>query len=86
MHRSSVVFPDRYILIGAPRSGFPGSSSDAVLATSMMLQLARSLEYMQSLENWKPGRGIKLVSWGGHEFSQAGKTEYIKVGWRFKIF
>ncbi|XP_041354516.1 glutamate carboxypeptidase 2-like [Gigantopelta aegis] len=71
--------PDRYILIGAPRSGFPGSSNDAVLATSMLLQLARSLEYVYNLENWKPRRGIKLVSWGGHEFSQAGKTEYIKA-------
>ncbi|XP_046568867.1 glutamate carboxypeptidase 2-like [Haliotis rubra] len=70
--------PDKYVIVGAPRSSFPGSSTDALVSTTMLRQIAWSLQYKKT-DQWKPRRGIKLISWGGAEFSNAGMREYIKA-------
>ncbi|XP_046369194.2 aminopeptidase NAALADL1-like [Haliotis rufescens] len=70
--------PDNYVIVGAPRSSFPGSSTDALVSTALLRQIAWSLQYKKT-DQWKPRRGIKLISWGGSEFSNAGMREYIKA-------
>ncbi|CAG5131138.1 unnamed protein product, partial [Candidula unifasciata] len=69
--------PDRYVIVGAPRSSLPGQSQDAVASTSVLIQLAHSFHYMYNQHQWKPRRGVKLISWGGAEFSNSGMLHYI---------
>ena len=71
--------PDRYIVIGAPRASLPGVSQDALTSTAALLQLARSLNVAHQLKQWKPQRGIKLVSWGGVDIGNMGMLQHIKV-------
>lgn len=54
-------------------------SQDALTSTAALLQLARSLNVAHQLKQWKPQRGIKLVSWGGADIGNMGMLQHIKV-------
>lgn len=75
-----VCVADRYVVVGAPRSALPGQSQDVVASTSVLAQLAQSIHFIHSQHKWKPRRGVKLISWGGAEFSSSGMLYYIMVG------
>ncbi|ESO86347.1 hypothetical protein LOTGIDRAFT_167161 [Lottia gigantea] len=70
---------DRYVVVGAPRSAFPTDGNDVISNTAFIVQLARSLTRVQQLQNWKPRRSIKIVSWGGAEFSNTGLDSYVQT-------
>ncbi|RUS74618.1 hypothetical protein EGW08_017622, partial [Elysia chlorotica] len=69
---------DSYVVIGAPRTSLPGQPENAVVSTSILVQLARAFDHVHSLHGWLPRRGVRLVSWGGAEFSNIGVAEMIR--------
>ena len=70
---------DSYVVIGAPRSSLPGQPEDAVVSTSILIQVARAFRHVHQLHSWLPRRGVRLVSWGGAELSNIGIVEMIRV-------
>uniref|UniRef100_A0A0B7AZN7 Uncharacterized protein n=1 Tax=Arion vulgaris TaxID=1028688 RepID=A0A0B7AZN7_9EUPU len=71
--------PDRYVIVGTPRSSLPGQPQDVVASTSILIQLAHSFHYLYNQHHWKPKRGVKFISWGGAEMSNSGILHYIKA-------
>lgn len=59
-------------------------SQDALTSTVILLQVARSINMAHQLKQWKPRRGIKIVSWGGADIGNIGMLQYIKV-WRLSV-
>ncbi|XP_059156894.1 transferrin receptor protein 1-like [Physella acuta] len=70
---------DHYVIVGAPRSALPGQPQDVVVSTSLLLQLAYSIHHMHFHNHWRPYIGIKIVSWGGAEYSNIGLLHYLKT-------
>ncbi|CAL1546444.1 unnamed protein product [Lymnaea stagnalis] len=70
--------PDRYIIVGAPRAALPGQPQDVVASSSLLIQLANSFHHVHARHQWRPSRGVKLISWGGSEFSNMGLIQYLK--------
>lgn len=69
--------PDRYIIVGASRSALPGQPQDVVASSSLLIQLANSFHHVHAHHKWRPRRGVKLISWGGSEFSNIGLIQYL---------
>ena len=59
-------------------------SQDALTSTVILLQVARSINMAHQLKQWKPRRGIKIVSWGGADIGNIGMLQYIKV-WHLSV-
>ena len=78
---------DRYIMIGSPRASLPGQSHDVTVSTSVLTQLAHGMKYVHDLDegHWRPRRGIKMISWGGAELSNAGIICHMLVSVFFFI-
>ncbi|KAL3847988.1 hypothetical protein ACJMK2_018875 [Sinanodonta woodiana] len=73
------VETDRYVMIGAGRTAFHGSTTDPKSSTALLLELAQSLTQVRQQEKWQPLREIKVCSWGGQELSNAGLNDYIQA-------
>ncbi|KAH9509030.1 hypothetical protein Btru_048647 [Bulinus truncatus] len=69
---------DRYIVVSAPRTALPGQPQDAIISSSLLIQLAHAFHLMYRRHNWKPAQGVKLISWGGQEFSNLGALLHLQ--------
>ncbi|CAF0877194.1 unnamed protein product [Brachionus calyciflorus] len=72
------IEPDRYILVGNHRDAWTFGSVDPSSATSVLLEVSRSLSEMKKKFNWSPKRSIIFLSWDAEEYGLIGSTEWIE--------
>ncbi|KAM3931300.1 transferrin receptor protein 1 [Leptodactylus fuscus] len=69
--------PDHYVVVGAQRDSMGLGVSKAVVGTSLLVELARTISAMVK-DGYKPRRSIVFASWGAGDFGAVGATEWLE--------
>lgn len=68
---------DQVVLIGNHRDAWiKGGAGDPNSGSAVMLEMLRTLQYLQKTFDWKPLRTIRFASWDGEEYALLGSTEF----------
>lgn len=66
-------------MIGNHRDSWTFGAIDPSSATSVMLEISRSLMALKNSSDWAPKRSILFLSWSGEEYGLVGSTEWVEV-------
>ncbi|RNA10101.1 N-acetylated-alpha-linked acidic dipeptidase 2 isoform X2, partial [Brachionus plicatilis] len=72
------IEPDRYVMVGNHRDSWTFGSIDPSSATSVLLEVSRSLSELRKNSNWLPKRSILFLSWDAEEYGLIGSTEWVE--------
>uniref|UniRef100_A0A6Q2Y0C6 Peptidase M28 domain-containing protein n=1 Tax=Esox lucius TaxID=8010 RepID=A0A6Q2Y0C6_ESOLU len=72
------VEPDHYVVLGAQRDSWGPGFAKAMVGTTLLMELARSVYEMVEKDGFRPRRSMVFASWSAGEFGSVGATEWLE--------
>ncbi|KAJ8010751.1 hypothetical protein DPEC_G00078410 [Dallia pectoralis] len=72
------VEPDHYVVLGAQRDAWGPGFAKAVVGSTLLQELAKSVSDMVQYDGFRPRRSLVFASWTAGEYGSVGATEWLE--------